>query len=316
MKIRTFLAALGAAAALISMPAQAYLYSAIYAFGDSLSDNGQSLMVKAPDTPPPASSDGPVAVQFLATAYGIPLFDYAVGGATSGTANTDYPSPHPLANSGVRNQVATFLDGLGANQADASALYVVSGGSNDFLADTAGDAVALGELIALNLITAVTDLYGKGARHFLLPLLPDIGLTPFALGLVDPSDPTVPNAAQQISALVDLLNSGLSDAMSQAFAAMPEGTFTIFDTAAAQRAVIADPAAHNLIDVTTPCLDVQGAPTPACATSLFLDDLHPTSAASQILARDFQAALPEPTSALLAGLALVAAVSTRRRAEA
>ena len=42
MKIRTLLAALGAAAALISMPAQAYLYSAIYAFGDSLSDNGQS----------------------------------------------------------------------------------------------------------------------------------------------------------------------------------------------------------------------------------------------------------------------------------
>lgn len=311
MKIRTLLAALGAAAALVSMPAQAYLYSAIYAFGDSLSDNGQSLMVKSPDTPPPASSDGPVAVQFLATAYGIPLFDYAVGGATSGTANTDYASPNPLANSGVRNQVATFLTDLGGNQADGSALYVVSGGSNDILADAdpAANAIALGTSIAENLILAVADLYASGARHFLLPLLPDIGLTPFALSQGDA-------VAQGLSTLVDLLNVALSDAMSQAFGAMPDASFTIFDTAAAQRAVINDPTGHGLTNVTTPCLNDLGEPVQDCSTSFFLDPLHPTSAASQILARDIQVALPEPASVLLAGFALVAAVSIRRRAMA
>lgn len=312
MKIRTLLAALGAAAALVSMPAQAYLYSAIYAFGDSLSDNGASRTATALlVAPPSASSDGPVAVEFLATAYGIQLFDYAVGGATSGTANTDYASPNPLANSGVLNQVATFITDLAGNQADGSALYVVSGGSNDILADAdpGANALALGASIAQNLITAVTDLYASGARHFLLPLLPDVGLTPYALGIGAPE-------AQAFSTLVDMLNSGLSDALSQAFAAMPDASFTIFDTAGAQRAVISDPAGHGLDNVTDPCLDALGVPTPACATSFFLDPLHPTSAASQILARDIQAALPEPGSLLLAGLALAATASIRRRAAA
>lgn len=312
MKIRTLLAALGAAAALISMPAQAYLYSAIYAFGDSLSDNGQSKTATALGvSPPPASSDGPVAVEFLATAYGVPLHDYAVGGATSGTANTDYPSGHPLANSGVLNQVATFANSLGANQADASALYVVSGGSNDILADAdpAANALALGNSIAENLIIAVADLYGSGARHFLLPLLPDIGLTPFALSQGDV-------VAQGLSTLVDMFNAALSEALAQAFGAMPDASFTIFDTAAAQRAVINDPTGHGLSNVTAPCLNDLGEPVLDCSTSFFLDPLHPTSAASQILARDIQAALPEPASVLLAGFALIAAVSIRRRAVA
>lgn len=312
MKIRTFLAALGAAAALVSMPAQAYLYSAIYAFGDSLSDNGQSRTATALGVaPPPASSDGPVAVEFLATAYGVPLYDYAVGGATSGMANTDYAILDPLANSGVLTQVATFLTDPGVSHGDGAALYVISGGSNDILAsaDPEADAAALGASIAQNLISAVSDLYAAGARHFLLPLLPDIGLSPFAL-----SQGAV--AAQGISALIDLLNSGLSDALSQAFAFMPEGTFTIFDTAAAQRAVISDPAGHGLDNVDAPCLDDQGAPVLDCKTSFFLDPLHPTSAASLLLARDIQAALPEPGSMLLAGFALVAAVSIRRRAVA
>ena len=310
MNFKRWLAALGAAVALVSTPAQAGYYSSIYAFGDSLSDDGNSLTISVPAQRPPVASDGPVAVQYLATAFGIPLYGYAVGGAMSGTLNADYlptdpAAPlHPLLNTGVLTQVATFIGSLNGNRADSSALYVVSGGANDVLVD-ASDPVQLGIDIATNLSIAVASLYAEGARHFLLPLLPDIGLSPFALSLPDPT-------AATLSGLGELLNVALADAYAMLLQALPDASFTIFDTASAQRAVTSDLAGHNLTDGTTPCR--LSAVADACKTSFFWDELHPTTAASALLARDIQAALPEPGSLLLVGVGLLVATARRRHA--
>jgi amidohydrolase len=162
----TLLAALGAAAALVSMPAQAYLFSAVYSFGDSLSDTGSSgLMNNRPALPPDPPyadgrySNGPVAAEYLALRRGVPLYSYAVGGALSGEGNADVVDPLDTAyNSGVTKQVEQFLNDVVGN-ADSSALYMLLGGSNDLLsllaANNSPDATAI-DAVATEIINNLT----------------------------------------------------------------------------------------------------------------------------------------------------------------
>src|SRR6202041_1516226 len=70
--------------------ANASSYSALVVYGDSLSDNG-NLYAAIGYPPSPyfqgRFSNGPVAAEQLAVALGVPLLDFAVGGATSGIGN-------------------------------------------------------------------------------------------------------------------------------------------------------------------------------------------------------------------------------------
>src|SRR5689334_18901018 len=70
--------------------------TSVVVYGDSLSDNG-NLFAAVGFPPPPyfhgRFSDGPVAVEQLAASLGVPLFDFAVGGATTGIGGTDGGSP-------------------------------------------------------------------------------------------------------------------------------------------------------------------------------------------------------------------------------
>ena len=70
--------------------AQATPYSVVVSYGDSLSDNGNLFAaVGQPGFPyfQGRRSDGPVAVEKLAAALGVPLVDFAWLGATSGIGN-------------------------------------------------------------------------------------------------------------------------------------------------------------------------------------------------------------------------------------
>src|SRR5580698_7941700 len=65
-------------------------FSSVVVYGDSLSDNGNLYSLIGYPPPPYYNgrfSNGPVAAEQLATALGAPLFDFAVGGATSGVGN-------------------------------------------------------------------------------------------------------------------------------------------------------------------------------------------------------------------------------------
>src|SRR6185503_7186924 len=70
--------------------ANADSFSAIVVYGDSLSDNG-NLFAASGQPPAPyfqgRRSDGPVAVEQLAGALGVPLVDFAWIGATTGIGN-------------------------------------------------------------------------------------------------------------------------------------------------------------------------------------------------------------------------------------
>ena len=113
-------------------------YTAIYSFGDSLSDVGNVYLAKGglePASPYVGGqfSNGPVWVQDLAGMLGLPALtpslaggnDYAFGGATTGYRGTNNKEVPNLA-----QQIATFsLDH--AFKAPSSALYTFSIGAND-----------------------------------------------------------------------------------------------------------------------------------------------------------------------------------------
>src|ERR1051325_6177463 len=78
--------------------ANADQFKRLIVFGDSLSDNGNLFALSGNTYPPPPYylgrfSNGPVWVEDLAERLGVPLDDFAVGGANTDTTNINGPLP-------------------------------------------------------------------------------------------------------------------------------------------------------------------------------------------------------------------------------
>lgn len=313
-------AALTVGLALFTGPlTQAAAYSAVYVFGDSLSDNGNFFALTGGGLPQAPYfngrfSNGPAAVERMTSAMGAPLRDYAVGGAGTGLTNTEVlpTAPPALYNTGMLSQVQNFQAGLTA-PADAAALYFVWGGSNDFIhgdLSTPASRAALITSVITNLNTAVASLYVSGARKFLLPTLPDLGLTPLALSLG-------PAQAAGLTAISAAFDAALAASYGGLLASLPGAGFTVFDTFGAQHQLLANAPALGFTNTTQGCFTgFVGVPGTVCSTPgsyLYWDDRHPTASVNQILGAQLLASIPEPASAGLVGLGLLLA-SWRRRA--
>lgn len=305
----------GVALALVlaTAAAQAAPITRLVAFGDSLIDDGAGLMPDRPPQPPSPPyaggrySNGPTPTEVAAALMGVPLASYAVSGAFSGLGNIDAPDPAaPGHATGVLQQVMQYLSD-GGGFADPDALHLVMGGSNDFLAllatnpnPTPAEAGAVGQAVVDNLANAVGTLAASGARHFVLPLLPDIGAAP------DVQDPVV-------SLFVQGVNDGLVQAYGQllAFLGDPGIEFLVFDTFGVQHEIM-----PLFADTTQACLDA--ATLSVCSTPgghFFWDGLHQSAAASELLGQRLaQQVVPEPAVAALLLAAAMAAGASRRRA--
>jgi len=244
----------GGSTAAASAPAPGY--TALVVFGDSLSDNGNAGRY----------SDGPVWVEVLAQHLGVGLLpsrsggsNYAVGGALTHGRPID-----------VRGQIARHLTGRSGG-ADAGALYIVFAGANDLLSGgcvAARDAAARTAAAALG--ASVNDLAAAGARHVLVPNLPDIGHAPVV---------RVQGAACAAEAgrLTRVFNAALEERLRQVEARHGIDVRRL-DTHDLAERLMADPASAGFHDVDTPCLRA------ACDGLLFWDYLHPTTAAHAALA--------------------------------
>lgn len=305
---RLFVASLSACF-LGSPPAAAF--SQIVAFGDSLSDTGAVYdatfhLFPTSDYYNHRFSNGPIAADYLAQRLGnIPLTSFAVGGATSGTDNRIGSVFGIPGLPGVRQQIDAYG---AAGTADPDALYLVWAGANDIYnwLDSPGNT-GPGELVdgvVTHLSYAVDQLEQLGARHILVPNLPDIG----GLG--------VPFGAAL---------SGALDAKS----ATPDFDATLYqaDLLPINHAIFSDPARFGFADLVHPCatVDVTGfivsvsvcSSDPAVQnTHLFWDNLtHPTTRWHEAMAGVMVTAVPEPEAWMLlfAGVGLVGWRSRRRR---
>lgn len=289
----------------LSTQAQAGPYSSIIAYGDSLSDNGNFYAaVGQPGVPyyDGRRSDGPVAVEQLAVALGVPLVDFAWIGATTGVGN--------YADGGTTTSFGAYsLPGMqtvfAATQASlgpflANGLFVVWGGANDFLAPSPLDTTPMDVIqrAVSDILGIVSSLEMLGAQNILVPGMPDLGLTPYfrSLGLA---------AAAQGSAITDAFNGALRLSL--------PADVDFYDTASLLRSMVVNPGAYGFTNVTDPCFNG----TSVCANPseyLYFDDFHPTTATASFAAQGFLAAtVPEPSAffLVLGGLVLCWAVRKR-----
>lgn len=311
---------------LVPLDASAFPYSRVFVLGDSLSDNGNAAIatVAAGGTlavPPYASvpatpyalsgrlSNGPVWVEYLASDLGNSLApsllggtDFAFGGARIAQAS-GVPIP------ALQTQYLRLLAAVGT-PLPADALYVVWGGSND----TRDAVVALNSSL---LQTAVDGLDGiirglaaAGATNFLVPKVPDLGLTPEVRA--------GGSAAQSLAtAFSALFNSELSAAIGEILTDLSGLTIDTLDVFSLLQDVVGPPATAGFTDATTPCLNfgVSG-PGAYCSdpgTHFFWDAIHPTTAGHAVIADAALAQVPVPATVFLVALGLLAGLSRRAR---
>jgi phospholipase/lecithinase/hemolysin len=287
--------------------AYAATFSDVVVFGDSLSDNGNvfaissSLGAPTPPSPPYFDgrfSNGPVAVETIAANYGVPLLDFAYGGATTG-----------LGDEGDGGNVVqrVLLPGLTSQFLAAqstiapiasSSLFIVWGGPDDLDAPTPGQTspVTIANTAATNIINIVKGIQALGGTQILVPGAPALGLAPDYS-----SNPAIAAAANLFAATFNAdLISGL-----------PNGA-TYVDTFNLLENIAANGSAYGFTNTTDSCLTA----TTVCSNPnqyLFWDGQHPTEAGQLILAGQLEsAAVPEPGTVLLSFGALTILAGVRR----
>lgn len=300
-----------AAASLVLASAPAAAYGDLYVFGDSLSDSGRLFAMTGNSVPPfpyfeGRFSNGPVAVELLATGLGANLHNFAVAGAQTSTLGQ-------LPGTGMTSQLNEFAGLVAGTGADPAALYFVWGGANDLRAAGANAGAAIAPTIG-NLANIVGTLYSLGARDFLLPNLPDLGLTPEAIE-------GGPAAVAGASAVSQAFNVNLAATYSFVASMSPGAHFTYFDALGAQTTIVDGVGSNGFTNVTNRCLDTRNpAAITLCATPdtyLYWDNIHPTAAAHALLGAQMLAAVPEPQTMLMMAVGVLGLLGlARRRAHA
>jgi phospholipase/lecithinase/hemolysin len=279
-------------------------------FGDSLSDPGNAFVLSRNLEVPPFTSlipDAPYARGALHFSNGLTWIEqlsfldhalptagpgflrpkvfsnYAVGGARA-----RLPGPVDLS-----AQVRLFNDEFHGH-APAGALYVVWTGGNDvrdaleaLAKDPTGAASAF---ILQQAVFSIRDnllvLHGAGARRFLVPNAPDIGLAP-AVRLLGP-------AAQGAASLLSAqFNSGLELMLQGAESGLGVEIVRL-NVFGILREVVAQPANFGLTNVTATCIRLNVIANAFCERPgqfLFWDGIHPTVAGHRILAKRAHAVL-------------------------
>jgi phospholipase/lecithinase/hemolysin len=258
---------------LLSLHAATAPYDAIYVFGDSYCDVGNIYLATKgaiPLSPPYYQgrfSNGPIWVEHVASAWGLPMkaslaggTDYAVGGAEVTTSVNTAEGTIPS----VPEQVLEYLEAHGGH-ADPHALYILEGGGNDILDATGGSPAVLGLKIAAGLAGSELLLRQAGARNFVIPDLLDVALLP--AGQANATFATAATLAVNKS-LDDLLQ---FEELLQNIKIYRLNVFSLFQS------VAADATHFGFTNITTPCLNpVTNAVCADPDHTLFWDVEHPT----------------------------------------
>jgi phospholipase/lecithinase/hemolysin len=299
--------------------AQVANFDAMYVFGDSLSDNGNDLILSRlfgaqPAIPPSESpnrtyyrgrfSNGPVAFEYLwqlikqnpnaivkpSFTFALPsrpgAINYAFGGATSGVSAIT-PGGFPVP--GLLGQVEALRFGLFGRRPPERSLFALWIGANDYAVAVPADPT----VVVNNIKLAIQRLYRIGGRQFIVLNMPNLGQTPIAQaqGLGD-----------ALAGLSQFHNALLAQAVSELSASLPGVRITSIDVFTLAQNVFGStygsvPALGALAPGSESCLLLNPASCPDVPLSLterffYWDVEHPTTEIHRILGQAMYDALP------------------------
>ena len=237
--------------------------SQIYAFGDSYSDNGESMRISKEvmklSTPiagasilpcDPKSklywngrwSDGPTAVENLASDLKVKLTDFAVGGAKSGT-DSYYDWLNQYQKTGVLGQIDSFKGKLAGAKADSKALYFIFVSANDFFYHmdytTPGTIDELSGQTVQNIKTAVKELSALGAKKFMVVNSTDLTAVPWVVANAQTNEAKefTTNVNTELPGVVKSLGTSLNIKI------------VLFDHTAVSKQIRSNPAKYGLKEI-------------------------------------------------------------------
>lgn len=251
-------------------------FSRLLVFGDSFSDTGNVFAITqqlVPFAPYHGGRfcDGEVWIDMLARRFGLSATASMVGGTNfacgasgseSGLAQWDAFAVGP----NLHEQINLFR-----GQPTATDLVVIWTGSIDVLFHVRGGCTTSAQQIAQNIAGAVRRLHERGARHFLVPNLPDLGSMPEYRDIPEGSTATT---------LCSDVNAALTIQLDELMQ-LPGISLYRLDAAALLAEAIANPPS-GITNVSEPAwtggfLGTQqaGELSPDHAQYLFFDEVHP-----------------------------------------
>ncbi|KAJ3037887.1 hypothetical protein HDV00_001231 [Rhizophlyctis rosea] len=241
---------------------------------------------------------------------GVPLEDYAQGGAT--TDNTFVagvevlPNNRTLSIPSVADQVTTYLKSPPTSA--SSTLYVIWAGANNFFVslgqkNTSVLTTQFRTQLTNDLASSAKKLIAAGAKNVVIFTLPPMESTPAGQGL----SPTVLQTAEVVLQQTnqgDLLGSFKSQAIQNI--TLTTSQVRIYDIYSVFHAITSTPAQYKIVNATSPCLINYGEFDSASTSSatpqycsnpdgyVFWDAVHPTTSAHRVLANNFTQWLVKP----------------------
>ncbi|MGA2247416.1 MAG: SGNH/GDSL hydrolase family protein [Verrucomicrobiota bacterium] len=238
-------------------------FTALYVFGDSLSDTGRNP-APAPEYYEGRYSNGPLWVEYLSAELGIPYNasnNFAVSGSTT---------------SNLLSQIA----GLTPSANLQSGLFTVVSGGNDFLDNSPVLGVndpAWGVVVSnavMNLTNALSALYAMGAREVVIGNLANVGQTPSFL-----ESPL--GYAGYVDSKVALFNARLASALTNVALLNPGLRLYAFNNNLALSNILAAPASFGFTVTTNGALEDPNLTNKSFAGPgadyVFWDVIHPTT---------------------------------------
>ena len=196
--------------------------------------------------------------------------NFAFGGAQTGENGAgDFGDLIP----GIQQQVEWFINDhqLLNETADVDALYIISGGRNDYT-----DISVNPEHVVNNIESEIESLYDIGARDFLVSNLADLGQLPV----------TPPELSGAFTDLTDTHNSLLEQSINELNDSLTGAEIVILDLDSLFDDVLENPSDFGLVNVSDPFLDPTTL-TPTIGANvdeyLFYDEVHPTIVGHNII---------------------------------
>jgi phospholipase/lecithinase/hemolysin len=251
--------------ALLLLNTTGHSFTALYVFGDSLSDTGRNPAPAGTNYYEGRYSNGPLWVEYLSVDLGIP-YNPSNNFAVSGSTTTNLPA-----------QIAGLKGATGLQ----TALFTLISGGNDFIANTSTGLVnntTWGIFITNtvdNLTNAIGNLYTNGARHIVVGNLANLAQTPI---FIQDDAGTYSNL---VVSKVNLFNQLLYAAVTNEMLQYAGLRLYLLDDNAGLSNVLSAPAAYGFTVTMQGALDDPGLADKSFngpgANYVFWDVLHPTT---------------------------------------